>query len=114
MTSARRPTGASPITHVRELAADPRRIAQQLRPGRAVAAVRARNLVRRRPTAGLGRVLAPGQALRENGFTVFRRLLPLAECAALAAQLKLDAGIEAGVEFTRVDATNKFPNARQV
>jgi Phytanoyl-CoA dioxygenase (PhyH) len=53
-------------------------------------------------------------ALRENGFTVFRGLIPAAECVRLAATLKAEAGIEESVKYTRVDATNKFAASRRV
>ncbi len=58
--------------------------------------------------------LTPADALRENGFVVFRSLFPPAECAGLAAQFKRDAGITEGERFTRVDATNRVPSTRQV
>jgi hypothetical protein len=58
--------------------------------------------------------LAPTTALRENGFTVFRGLFPAAECARLARRLKTEAGIRDGVKFTKVDATNNYPTAREI
>jgi hypothetical protein len=58
--------------------------------------------------------LSPSQALRENGFTVFRGLFPPAECASLAAELKREAGIKPGVKYTKVDATNSFAGAREI
>lgn len=61
-----------------------------------------------------GVVLPPAEAVRENGLAVFRGLIPAAECLQLAATLKREAQIQNGVEFTRVDATNKFPTTRQV
>ena len=59
-------------------------------------------------------VLPPTVALRENGFTVFRGLFPPAECARLARRLKTEAGITEGHKFTKVDATNAFPTAREI
>jgi hypothetical protein len=58
--------------------------------------------------------LAPATALRENGFTVYRGLFPVAECARLSQALKTEAKIRQGVKFTKVDATNFFPTARQI
>jgi hypothetical protein len=102
------------VDRARELASDPRRIARQFRPRRAVAAARAWQATKQPSAPVVGPVLTPAEALRENGFTIFRGLFPADECAALAADLKRDAGITEGVEFTRVDATNKFPRARDV
>jgi ectoine hydroxylase-related dioxygenase (phytanoyl-CoA dioxygenase family) len=59
-------------------------------------------------------VLSHQQALKENGFTIFRGLYSPAEVAQLAAGLKRDAGITEGEHFTRVDATNRVPSTRQV
>ena len=59
-------------------------------------------------------MLPHDEALDENGFTVYRGLIPQAECVVWAAAMKRDAGIEPGVEYTRVDATNKFSTPRQV
>lgn len=58
--------------------------------------------------------LSPAEALRENGFTVFRGLIPPDECARLAATIKADAGITEGKHFTRTDATIKVPSTRAV
>jgi ectoine hydroxylase-related dioxygenase (phytanoyl-CoA dioxygenase family) len=58
--------------------------------------------------------LAPAQALRENGFVVFRSLFTPTQCAALAAEFKAAAGITEGERFTRVDATNRIPSTRKV
>jgi hypothetical protein len=66
------------------------------------------------PTRVPGAHLSPSQALRQNGFTVFRGLFPPAECATLAAELKHEAGITPGVKYTKVDATNAFPTAREI
>jgi hypothetical protein len=64
--------------------------------------------------AGTEPRLAPVTALHENGFTVFRGLFPTAECAELALALKREAGIRAGVKYTKVDTSNFFPTARDV
>ncbi len=66
------------------------------------------------PVRTPGTHLSASQALRENGFTVFRGLFPPAECATLAAALKREAGIRPGVKYTKVDATNSFPTAREI
>lgn len=58
--------------------------------------------------------LSPAQALRENGFTVFRGLIPPDDCARLAASVKADAGIREGQHFTRTDATIKVPSCREI
>jgi Phytanoyl-CoA dioxygenase (PhyH) len=58
--------------------------------------------------------LSHAEALRENGFTVFRHLFPPEECARLAAQFKAEAGIQPGTRFTRVDSTNHYESTRQV
>lgn len=58
--------------------------------------------------------LDPATALRENGFTVFRALVPADECALLAATLKTEAGIRSGEKYTKVDATNSFAAARDL
>jgi ectoine hydroxylase-related dioxygenase (phytanoyl-CoA dioxygenase family) len=58
--------------------------------------------------------LSHAEALRENGFTVFRGLFPPEECAELAAQFKAEAGIQQGQHFTRTDATNHYESTRQV
>ncbi len=79
-----------------------------------MAAVRTRSLLSDPKTRTEGVPLSPSDAIRQNGFTVFRGLVPVDECARLAAQLKTEAGIEPGVEYTRVDATNKFPSTRDV
>jgi ectoine hydroxylase-related dioxygenase (phytanoyl-CoA dioxygenase family) len=79
--------------------------------------------IRRRARAAIKRArdsrppletLTPAQALHENGFTIFRGLFPPDECAQLATEFKHDAGIEEGVHFTKVDATNRIPSARKV
>src|SRR6185312_4768898 len=44
--------------------------------------------------------LTPAEALRENGFTVFRRLIPAQECSWIASTLKHEAGIEELVKYT--------------
>ena len=54
------------------------------------------------------------EALRENGFTVFRGLFPPEECARLTAQMKAEAGIQPGRPFTKVDAMNYYESTRQV
>jgi phytanoyl-CoA dioxygenase PhyH len=59
-------------------------------------------------------VLPPTAALRDNGFTVFRGLFPPEECARLARRLKAEAGIKESVKYTKVDATNSFPTAREI
>ncbi len=61
-----------------------------------------------------GLQLSPAQALRENGFTVFRGLFPAPECAQLAQALKREAGIRPGIKHTKVDATNSYPTAREL
>jgi ectoine hydroxylase-related dioxygenase (phytanoyl-CoA dioxygenase family) len=58
--------------------------------------------------------ISHAEALRENGFTVFRGLFPPEECARLTAQMKAEAGIQAGKHFTKVDATNNYASTRQV
>jgi hypothetical protein len=58
--------------------------------------------------------LAPSEALRENGFTVFRELFTAPECAELAHLLKREAGIRDGVKFTKVDSTNSYPTTREI
>ena len=58
--------------------------------------------------------LSPSDALRENGFTVFRGLFPAPECAELAQLLKHEAGIRDGVKFTKVDSTNSYPTTREI
>ena len=70
-----------------------------------------RHSVARRPA---GPRLTPSEALRENGFTVFRGLFPAPECAELAQQLKREAGIHDGVKFTKVDSTNSYPTTREI
>lgn len=92
----------------------PARVAHRLRPGLVATAVRARTFAQRRQLGAPGGLLLPAQAVRQNGFAVFRGLIPAAECARLAATLKREAQIQDGVEFTRVDATNKFPTTREV
>ena len=67
-----------------------------------------------KPAAVHGPALEPGQALSENGFTVFQGLFTPDECRAYAAALKSEAGIQDGTKFTKVDATNCFPTAREV
>lgn len=67
-----------------------------------------------RPTRRPGVHLDHAQALRENGFTIYRGLFAPEECARLARELKQEAGITEGVEYTRVDSTNKFAGAREV
>jgi len=59
-------------------------------------------------------VLSHAEALRENGFTIYRGLFSPDECGALAAEFKAAAGITEGVHFTRTDATNKVPATRKV
>lgn len=54
------------------------------------------------------------EALRKNGFTVFRGLFSPSECQRLAAAMKAEAGIQSGQHFTRVDATNHYQSTRQV
>src|ERR1700761_9030296 len=54
-------------------------------------------------------VLSPAQALKENGFTIFRGLYSREEVAQIAADFKAEAGITEGEHFTRVDATNRVP-----
>jgi hypothetical protein len=66
------------------------------------------------PKAAATRRLTPAEALRENGFVVFRGVVMPDECARLARTLRDDAGIEDMVKFTRVDATEKFPSTRKV
>jgi Phytanoyl-CoA dioxygenase (PhyH) len=64
-----------------------------------------------------GRTVEPlshAEALRENGFTVFRGLFPPEECARLAAQIKAEAGIQPGEHFTETDATNHYGSTRRV
>lgn len=102
------------VALARELAADPKRVARQFRPRRVAMAARAHQLTRRKPAAAPQVVLTPDRALRENGFTIFRSLFSAAECAQLSTALKGEAGITDGTEFTRVDATNKFPTTHQV
>ncbi len=102
------------IALARELAHDPRRVARQFRPRRAVAAVQAKRLIARTRHLSVSAVLDPAQALDENGFVIYRSLIPRQECEDLAATLKRDAGIKDGVEYTRVDATNKVPATRTV
>jgi ectoine hydroxylase-related dioxygenase (phytanoyl-CoA dioxygenase family) len=58
--------------------------------------------------------LSPVTALRENGFTVFRGLFPVDECANLALALKRESGIRDGVKYTKVDTSNFFPTARDL
>lgn len=58
--------------------------------------------------------LSHSEALDENGFTVFRGLFSAPECAALAARMKAEAGIEEGVRFTRTDAINHYVSCREV
>jgi hypothetical protein len=58
--------------------------------------------------------LSHAEALRENGFTVFRGLIPPEECARLSAQIKAEAGIQPGQHFTKVDSTNNYESTRQV
>ena len=58
--------------------------------------------------------LSPSEALRENGFTVFRGLFPTPECAELSQLLKHEAGIRDGVKFTKVDSTNSYPTTREI
>ncbi|MFL5517436.1 MAG: phytanoyl-CoA dioxygenase family protein [Gemmatimonadales bacterium] len=59
-------------------------------------------------------MLSHAEALRENGFTIYRGLFSPAECTALASEFKAAAGITEGVHFTRTDATNKVPVTRKV
>lgn len=59
-------------------------------------------------------VLTPDEALRENGFTVFRGLFPAQECARLAAEFKSAARITEGEHWTCVDSTNRVPQTREV
>ena len=77
------------------------------------ALVRARRVVRAR-TAPRVEPLSPPEALRENGFTVFRGAFSRAECATLARAMKAEAGIEDGTRYTRLDAANKLPSTRDV
>lgn len=58
--------------------------------------------------------LAPTTALQENGFAVFRGLFRPAECARFAQALKSEAGIQDSVKYTKVDAANAFPTARDL
>lgn len=113
--------GGTPVTgsggavdRLKELSADPARIARQFRPRRAVAAMRTRSLLARPQARAEGVPLNPHDALRQNGFTVFRGLIPGEECSRLADRMKSEAGVEPGVEYTRVDATNKFASTRDV
>jgi Phytanoyl-CoA dioxygenase (PhyH) len=53
-------------------------------------------------------------ALSDNGFTVFRGLFSPTECAELSADLKAEAGIRDGEEFSKIDATNCFATAREL
>lgn len=59
-------------------------------------------------------VLPPSAALRHNGFTVYRALFTPSECAAFAAALKAEAGIETGTKYMKVDAVNAFATAREI
>ncbi|MCW2494204.1 phytanoyl-CoA dioxygenase family protein [Jatrophihabitans sp.] len=58
--------------------------------------------------------LSHADALAQNGFTVFRGVIPEAECAEVAARFKAAAGIVEGEHFTRTDATNKIPVTREI
>ena len=58
--------------------------------------------------------ISHAEALRENGFTIFRGLFPPEECARLTAQMKAEAGIQPGRPFTKVDAMNYYESTRQV
>lgn len=59
-------------------------------------------------------VLSHEQALKENGFTIFRSLYSREEVAQIAADFKAEAGITEGEHFTRVDATNRVPGTRRI
>jgi hypothetical protein len=61
-----------------------------------------------------GETIAPAVALRENGFTVARALIPAEECARIAAALKRETGIRQGKEYTCVDATRRIHGTRQL
>lgn len=99
-----------------------RRVARD--PGAALARVRGRlaggtgAAPDRRPAPASRPVVGPrlphAQALRENGFTVFRNAFSTDECARLAEILKADADISDGVKYTRVDATNAIASTRGV
>ncbi len=58
--------------------------------------------------------LSHAEALQENGFTVFRGAFTPDEVATIATSLKAQAGIQDGVTFTKVDATNQYPLTRQL
>lgn len=64
------------------------------------------------PTSSLS--LSHGEALHENGFTVFSGVFTPDEVATIAAALKSQAGIQDGVTFTKVDATNHYPLTREL
>ena len=104
------------VRRVRRAVQDPQWAAARVR--RRLSAVRAAGPpvagARPAPVLGPATVLSHSQALRENGFTIYRGLFSAPECAALAAEFKSAAGITEGVHFTRTDATNKVPATRKV
>lgn len=82
--------------------------------GTALATVRRRLTGAPTATPHPGPRLAHADALRENGFTVYRQAFSRDECARLAAAFKADAGITEGVKYTKLDATNTITSTRQV
>lgn len=58
--------------------------------------------------------LSHAEALRDNGFTVFRGQFGAAECGELAAAMKAEAGIKPGQHFTKVDSTSYYRSTRDV
>lgn len=67
-----------------------------------------------RPSAKPRPRISHAEALRENGFTVFRGQFGAEECRELAAAMKAEAGIKAGQHFTKVDSTNYYRSTRDV
>ncbi len=68
----------------------------------------------RPPTRPPGETISPAVALRENGFTVVRGMIPPEECARIAAELKRELEIEEPAHHTCVDATRKIAATHQL
>lgn len=80
------------VDRIRGLLGDSVRVARQLRRRRVVATLRTPSLLANPLARAEGDPLSPFDAVRQNGFTVFRGPIPANECVGLAERMKAEAG----------------------